>query len=300
MARHNEVRLLGYLTQNPFVQYRDQIKKTDPVKAMCVVHTLHGNREFGNDKRKRPDENMVLTLEPSKMDFIAHLKKFDVIQVKGSITTAMTHPAVTCSKCGHTWTANDEIAFINPIFMDKVDASKELAKFRKENEESKKVEYTDEDTSNSTAILLDRFLRKRIEISNNATIIGICSREPELFDKGKNPITNYGLDVIRKYKIREFDPDNRHDYPNVKCYGNIAINDKKYIHKGSRVFIDGFVQQRTYFENYECPVCNAIGSRKKTVSEIVPYSVEYLANCGEGYEDVNNKINKGEGDSSDE
>lgn len=299
MARHNEVRLLGYLTRDPMVQYKNQVEKTDPIKAMCVLHTLHGNREFGNDKRKRPDENMVLTLEPSKMDFIAHLKKFDVIQVKGSITTAVTHPTIICSKCGHGWKVNDEIAFINPIFMDKIDASKELMRFKKE-KEGKNSEYMDEDTSNSIAILLDRFLRKRIEVSNNATIIGVCSREPELFTKGKNPITNYGLDVIRKYKIREFEPDNRHDYPNVKCYGNIAINDKKFIRKGSRLFIDGFIQQRTYFENFECPVCKTPGTRKKTVSEIVPYSVEYLANCNDGYEDVNNKINKGEGENSNE
>ena len=85
MARHNEVRLLGYISSDPAIQYRDMVNRKDPVRAMFVIHTLHGNREFGNDKRKRPDENIVLTMDPSRMDFIAHLKKFDVIQVKGSL-----------------------------------------------------------------------------------------------------------------------------------------------------------------------------------------------------------------------
>lgn len=294
MARHNEVRLLGYISSDPAIQYRDMVNRKDPVRAMFVIHTLHGNREFGNDKRKRPDENIVLTMDPSRMDFIAHLKKFDVIQVKGSLTTAKTHPAITCEKCGHVWKADDEFTFVNPIFMDKIDASKELARFKKEFDAD--ANENDEENSDAIAILLDKYLRKRIEISNNIAVIGTCSRDPQLYTERKNPITNYGLDIIRKYKIREFDPDNRHDYPNVKCYGNIAINDYKFVHKGSRVFIDGFIQQRAYWEDYECPECKAKGKRKRTITEIVPYSVEYLANCNDGYEDVNNKINKGDTD----
>jgi single-stranded DNA-binding protein len=277
MARHNEARLMGYLIREPILQYTD-IEKTNLVRATIQIRTLRGNREFGKDQRKGYDEQLVMTQQPGIMAFMQHIHQYDIVDVKGNLITIKTRPIYTCPECGHTEVCEDTIAVVNPIFIDHVDATEELKRIDPE----KTMTKTEQ---------VERYLRKRIEISNNIAVIGDCIRAPEMFES--QGIVNYALDVTRKYKIREDDISRRHDYPNIKCYGAIAKNDYKYIRKGSRVFIDGFIMSRTYYQTVTCPNCGHEWQTIRSRNEIVPYSVEYLSKCNTGFEEINNEIEKG-------
>ena len=72
---------------------------------------------------------------------------------------------------------------------------------------------------------------------------------------------------------------NRHDFPAVKSYGEIAENDAIAIEEGGLVFIDGQLQVRDYTRTLTCEDCGAAIRQKDQVTEIVPYSTEYLTGC---------------------
>ena len=275
MARHNEARLMGYLIRDPVLRYTD-IEKTNLVRASIQIRTLRGSREFGTDRRKGYDEHIIFSQQEKYMTFMAQLKKYDIVQVKGNIITLSSRFTATCPECQNAQILKDEVAVINPIFIDRVDASKEIAHDRDG------VNLTFEEK-------IERFLRKRIEVSNNIALIGDCVKPPENFEG----IVSYGLEVIRKYKIREDDVSRKKDYPYIKCYGKIAENDFKFIRKGSRVFIDGFIMSRNFNRVFTCPNCGTEFPVARSRSEVVPYSVEYLSNCNTGYEEVNNDVNLG-------
>lgn len=276
MARHNEVRLLGYLISDPSIRTD---KDSTMVRVTIRLRTIRGLRDFGKqDGRKSYDEHLVVSMNPDLMKFMSHLKQYDIIDVKGNLVTMNAMLPLTCPKCGGTVLKKEMITMVNPIFMNPISTKEEYERMDPKNEMSM-VEKT------------EKFLRKRSEISNNIAVIGDCVREPDAFSERN--IVNYGLDVVRKYHIREDEPENRHDFPNVKCYGKIAQNDYKYIRKGSRVFIDGFVMSRNYSDKIVCEKCGYSWEYQRSKSEIVPYSVEYLSNCNEGFEKINNEINEG-------
>ena len=126
----------------------------------------------------------------------------------------------------------------------------------------------------------NREMRRNAEISNRVTIIGKVCTPPTLFitDKGQR-IANYQLDVMRKYRIKEDQETNKHDFPFVKSYGVVADNDVLAIQEGGMVFVDGAIQTREYLKNHQCPTCGETYQYKDTATEIVPYSTEYLTGC---------------------
>ena len=126
----------------------------------------------------------------------------------------------------------------------------------------------------------NREMRRNAEISNRVTIIGKVCTPPTLFitDKGQR-IANYQLDVMRKYRIKEDQETNKHDFPFVKSYGVVADNDVLAIQEDGMVFVDGAIQTREYLKNHQCPTCGETYQYKDTATEIVPYSTEYLTGC---------------------
>jgi len=123
-------------------------------------------------------------------------------------------------------------------------------------------------------------LRDNAEVSNRITVIGKACKKPELHKaKSGTPITSYVLDIERKYRVKEDLESNRHDFPAVKSYGEIAENDAMAIEEGGLVFIDGQLQVREYTRLFTCENCGAAIKHKDKTTEIVPYSTEYLTGC---------------------
>jgi len=259
MARHNEVTLYGQVTQPPRLLYDSSDETNESrklVRTMGTLAVLRGIRDFGAvDKRIRLDIPVILSQNDKIMKMMKQWEVGDMILIKGTLATVNVQKTLTCSECYNVERMQGMLSFVNPIYI-------------KAEERGLNAEEGNSD------------MRRNAEISNRITVIGKACIDPEVFvtDKGQI-ITNYQLDVPRKYRIKEDDESNRHDFPFVKSYGFVADNDSRAIRKSSMVFIDGAIQTREYLRKRICPFCGAEHEYRETATEIIPYSTEYLTGC---------------------
>lgn len=259
MARHNEVTLYGQVMQQPRLLYNDTDINNPSrklVRTMCTLAVMRGIRDFGAvDKRIRLDLPIVLSQNEKIMKMMKQWEPGDIVQIRGTLATVNVTKPLQCPECKHVEQVPRMLSFVNPIYM--------------------KTEYKKLSAEEGNSDM-----RHNAEISNRITVIGRACIEPEMFitDKGQK-ITNYQLDVPRKYRIKEDDESNRHDFPFVKSYGFVADNDKRAIRKDGLVFVDGAIQTREYTRKHVCPICGAEYEYRETATEIIPYSTEYLTGC---------------------
>lgn len=259
MARHNEVTLYGQIMQPTRLLY-DSSDPNNPhrklVRAIGSIAVLRGIRDFGAvDKRIRLDIPIVLSQNEKVMKIMKSWEAGDMVFIKGTLATVNIQKGLTCPACQTTEKIDGMLSYVNPIFI--------------------KAEYKKLSAEEGNADM-----RKNAEISNKITVIGKACIDPEVFytDKGQI-ITNYQLDVPRKYRIKEDDESNRHDFPFVKSYGFVADNDGRAVQKEGLVFVDGALQTREYIRKRTCPLCGNDYEYRETATEIVPYSTEYLTGC---------------------
>lgn len=259
MARHNEVTLYGQVIQPPRLLYNTNdpgVPGRKLVRTIGSLAVLRGIRDFGAvDKRIRLDIPIVLSQNEKIMKLMKQWEQGDIVQIRGTLATVNVMKTLKCPECGQVEQIPGTLCFINPIFMQ--------------------TEYKTLSPEEG-----NREMRRCSEISNRITVIGKVCTEPEMFitDKGQK-ITNYQLDIARKYRIKEDDDTNRHDFPFVKSYGFVADNDKRAIRKDGMVFVDGMIQTREYIRKHICPSCEHEFDYRETATEIIPYSTEYLMGC---------------------
>lgn len=83
----------------------------------------------------------------------------------------------------------------------------------------------------------------------------------------------------RKRRIVEDGVDKKTDYVWIKAYGLKAAEYAAALHIHSNVSINGAIQTRSYVKEYECPYCGQISKIAYLAVEVIPYSIEYGANC---------------------
>lgn len=259
MARHNEVTLYGYVMEAPRLYYNstdEQNPNRKLVRTMGSLLVIRGVRDFGaNDRQIRSDLPIILTQNERAMQMMAKWTPGDIILLRGTICTTNCAMTIHCTNCGHAEQLLTTMAFVHPIYMKKIKAGLSQEEAQKE-------------------------LRENAEISNRVTMIGKVCRAPEVHvtERGLR-IANYQLDIMRKYRIKEDEEKNRHDFPFVKSYGFVAENDELAIQEGGVVFVDGCIQTRDYLTKCQCVACGQEYMQKRTVAEIIPYSTEYLTGC---------------------
>lgn len=252
MAKHNGVFLYGQVLSEP------KITKSEdgtPTRGMCAINVIRGIRDFGNNiSDLKYDCPIILTGDVEKIKEMETWHKNDMVEVKGTITTKEIIKGAICKHCGEKMKVEGNLVFINPIYLS-----------------VRETNLTQEEGI--------ELLKRRVEISNCATIIGTLCRDVETY-KAKDglQITQYQLAVNRKYRIREDYAENRTDYPWVKSYGNIAVEDSKFLKMGSVVYIDGMIQTRAVDRTSICEHCGMEFHWNDNALELVPYAVEYLQN----------------------
>lgn len=231
--------------------------KSRIIRALVPVTVIRGIRDFGaKDNRMRLDELTIMSGNEKIMDFIREWKLGDIVSLRGTLVTINHQKHCKCMECGHTQAYKGYSAYVYPIHARLVAQG-----------------YTPEQG------LTD--LRNNAEVSNRITVIGKACGKPKLHrhEKSGTPIASYILDIERKYRVKEDLDSNRHDFPAVKSYGEIAENDAIAIEEGGLVFIDGQLQVRDYTRTFTCENCGAAIQQKDQVTEIIPYSTEYLTGC---------------------
>jgi single-strand DNA-binding protein len=87
---------------------------------------------------------------------------------------------------------------------------------------------------------------------NHVSIIGNLTRDPELrFTPSGQPTASFGVAVNRRWQNRQTQEwDEQTSYFDVVCWGQLAENAAQSLSKGSRVMVDGRLDQRSW-ENQE-------------------------------------------------
>lgn len=101
---------------------------------------------------------------------------------------------------------------------------------------------------------------------NSVILLGNLTRDPELrFTPMGTPVTEFGIAVNRKYKQGE-EVKQEVCFIDVVTFGKQAEAISQYIQKGSKVLVDGRLQQQTWEKD----------GKKHSKHEVVANHVEFL------------------------
>ena len=277
MVRENMAFLLGTVSEEPKVQ-----KNGDEYGwAMVRVTVVRGFRTVGDMRNYlKCDTPLIMTKDEELIKEIEKWKRYDVVSIKGVVSSKMIKKSSYCEHCGMKNVFYGALVYINPIFAEKL--------WHLENEEEC-LEY----------------LSSHREISNQIFLFGTLCRDPgKVKSKYDYSITQYQVAMKRKYKIRTDPPEIKADFPWIKSYGENAEEDFKRLKVGAEVYVDGCLQTRSIMRRVYCgqdtdekghpkkdengvPVfkkgpdgktigCGLQYEWKDRAMEIVPYEVEYI------------------------
>jgi single-strand DNA-binding protein len=86
---------------------------------------------------------------------------------------------------------------------------------------------------------------------NRVTLLGYVTRDPEVkaLPSGRTVCT-FGLATNRVWKNQSGEKQEQAEFHNLVCFGNLADFAGLYIHKGKRLYIEGYIKTRNW-ENAE-------------------------------------------------
>ena len=105
---------------------------------------------------------------------------------------------------------------------------------------------------------------------NRTELIGRLTRDPELTTTNSGiAVLRFGLAVNRKFK--DENGENITDFFNIVAWRGLAENINKYCKKGSKVFIAGELQNRSWEKD---------DGTKAFITEVIANECEFLDNKG--------------------
>lgn len=82
---------------------------------------------------------------------------------------------------------------------------------------------------------------------NKALLIGNLGRDPEVrHTNSGQPVANLRIATSRRYKDRDGNWTEQTEWHDVVCFGRTAETAGQYLRKGSRVFVEGRLQTRSW------------------------------------------------------
>ncbi len=263
MAKENYVFISGQVCGRPKIFLNPE---KEPYKAIFLVKTIRRHLLRSNFSSINNGANFdvvpITTFNTDCVNKCLTIRENDFVEIKGVYTTKEAKKKLYCACCSQLIEVEGITTFITPIYINLC-------------ERAKCEGFPDGfDTQQSISLLRDR-----AEISNVIKLIGRLCREPERIMNVKQASAQYQIAVNRKFKIREDSPDTKTDFPWIKSYGPQAEEDFNALHVNSLIYVDGCIQSRQIKRRLCCPHCGGENSFDDVAYEIVPYSVEYLADC---------------------
>jgi single-strand DNA-binding protein len=84
-------------------------------------------------------------------------------------------------------------------------------------------------------------------VLNKILLIGNLGRDPELTVTSEGtPVTKFSLAVNRRYKGSDGEQKEETEWFNIVTWRQLAEICERYLHKGSKVYIEGRLTQRKY------------------------------------------------------
>ena len=275
MAQHNIVHLYGMVHAEPSIIRDDD--SLQPISATAYLLTANSSRRYMNNGESNIPEYeqvMITTKDPEVAAQMAQMHLYDIVLLRGTLNTRNVNKRPTCTSCGKKFAIN-EMRTTNASGSDGEIYSTSMITFVTPIAVDIRAQNLDEDTAS-------RMLMTFRELSNEIQIIGNLCSDPKQWESGR--ATSYQLGVNRKFYLKHDDPSVYADFPYVRSYGEQAENDFEALHAGSTVLVDGFIKMRTFTRKSTCPYCGTVNTWRDKVLEVVPYSVQYLANYKTGLE----------------
>lgn len=250
--RHDLSFLYGFVTNAPRIVTNEDGSYQ---YGMVYISVIRGKRDVGDNLHYiKVDSPLIMTQEPEICKKMETLKEGDIVYIKGVIACKNINKTSFCSneECKEKNVVAGSLVYVNPLYLD-----------LRGHEDSKEK--------------CIQHLQEHQEISNEAYVLGTLCRDPKKINtKNSLVVTQYQIALNRKYRIRTDPPEIKSDYPWVKSYGENAVEDRKRLHVGSVVFIDGYLQARTVHRKTICPHCGKPYIWNDKAMEIVPYETEYM------------------------
>jgi single-strand DNA-binding protein len=103
---------------------------------------------------------------------------------------------------------------------------------------------------------------------NKIMLIGNLGRDPELqVTSDGTPFTRFSLAVSRNYKTNSGEKKEETEWFNIVAWRQLAEICERYLHKGSKVYIEGRLTQRKYTDK---------NGMERTMVEVVASDMEML------------------------
>lgn len=231
------------------------------------------NMQSGEILNKGYDNVWILTKDEGFMAMIQNMKLYDTIMVKGAVRVSSVKKKTLCPECGAKHVFQSTKTTVYPVFMNKLDSVADKygvtsfapGAISPELEGKLKQESLDK-------------LSEFIEVSNIVRLIGVVCKEPDLYqrDSDGRPMLTFPLAVKRKYFVPEDDMSVNVDFPYIKLYGSKAKQHYGILHKANLIMVDGFIHSRDIIRKITCPQCSVVYTTKDTISEVIPYSIDYI------------------------
>lgn len=115
---------------------------------------------------------------------------------------------------------------------------------------------------------------------NKIILVGYLGKDPEQrFTQSGRPVTSFTLATSESWKVDDGEREQRTEWFNVVAWNRLAEVCKTYLGKGSRVYLEGRVQSRSY---------EAENGKQRTL-EVVANVVKMLDSARNGNSTVSKK-----------
>ncbi len=109
---------------------------------------------------------------------------------------------------------------------------------------------------------------------NKAILIGNLGADPELrYTSSGSAVANFNIATTEKWKDKDGQMQERTEWHRIILWSRQAEIAKEYLHKGSSVYIEGRIQNRSYDDK---------DGVKRYISEIVGQRMQFLGGRGGG------------------
>jgi len=103
---------------------------------------------------------------------------------------------------------------------------------------------------------------------NQVTLIGNLTKDPELrYIPSGSAVCNLGLAINRTYTNAEGEKQEDVTFVDIVCWNKLAEACSQYLHKGSPVFVEGRLQQKSW---------ETEDGSKRSKHEVVARTVQFL------------------------
>jgi single-strand DNA-binding protein len=114
-------------------------------------------------------------------------------------------------------------------------------------------------------------------VLNKIMLIGNLGRDPELQVTAEGtPVTKFSLAVNRRYRAQTGETKEETEWFNIVAWRNLAELTERYLHKGSKVYVEGRLSQRKYTDK---------DGVQRTAVEVIANDVRFLDSKESGSSD---------------